>query len=119
MRSRTIVLASLLLAVTGCGDDGGDGGDGGDPGTPQASGLVESLPSCSDVWQTGETLPEDYDGCVIEGNEVKVFSPTECPSGTQHATYEDRWYAVLGGEIQESKASIYSDKGYARFRETC
>ncbi len=112
MLSRPLVLATLALALTGCA-----GGD--EPEQPKASGAVETLPSCSEVWRTGETLPEDYDGCVIEGNEIKVFSPTECPSGKQHATYEDRWYAVLGEEIQESDGSIFSDKDYMRFRETC
>jgi hypothetical protein len=112
MLSRALAVTFLAIVLSACGGSE-------EPETPQASGLVETLPSCSEVWRTGETLPQDYDGCVIEGNEIKVFSPTECPSGKQHATYEDRWYAVLGGEIQESDGSIFSDKGYTRFRETC
>ena len=77
MTSRNWLLAVVLSTsvLAGCGGD--DSGE--DSGQPEASGAVESLPACDEVWVAGETLPDDYDGCVIQGNEIAVFSPGDVP----------------------------------------
>ena len=46
-----VVLATTVLA--GCGGD--DSGE--DSGQPEASGAVESLPDCDDVWVAGRPFP--------------------------------------------------------------
>ena len=118
MTSRNWLLAVVLSTsvLAGCGGD--DPGEG--SAQSEASGAVESLPGCDEVWVAGETLPEDYDGCVIQGNEIAVFSPGECPSGDQYATYDDTFYAVVGATIEESASGdIFSDPKFQKFTESC
>ena len=118
MKSRVIFSAALLaISVTGCG--GGDSSSS--DSTPQASGPAETWPSCDQAWQTGQTLPKDYEGCVIKGDSVAVFSPEQCPSGATYASYDDRWYAVPGDTIRESKGggNIFSDKDFQKFTQSC
>jgi len=106
--------AALAIALSGCG------GDEPEAEQPEASGLVETLPGCDEVWVAGETLPGDYDGCVIEGNQVKVFSPGSCPSGAEYASYQDTFYAVPGETIEESASGdIFSDPEFTKFTESC
>ena len=99
----SVVAAVLVVTLAGCG-----GGDDSDAGQPEASGAVETLPSCDETWVVGETLPADYDGCVITGNEVQVFSPGECPSGAQYATYEDRYSPSRARRSRRSRAATSS-----------
>ena len=117
MTSRNWLLAVVLSTsvLAGCGGD-----DSGEDAAQEASGAVESLPACDDVWVAGETLPDDYDGCVIQGNEIAVFSPGECPGGDQYATYDDTFYAVGGDTIEESPSGdIFSDPKFQKFTESC
>jgi len=59
----------------------------------------EPLPACSEVWQVGQTLPEDYVGCE-DGDRLYPTVPTECPGGTTHfLSYKERAYAIPGGTI--------------------
>ena len=119
MTSRVIMVAALLtVSLTGCG--GGDSSPSSD-GAPQASGPAETWPACDQVWVTGKTLAKDYEGCVIKGNSVAVFSPEQCPSGATYASYDDRWYAVPGDTIHESKGggNIFGDKDFQKFTQTC
>lgn len=115
MTSRAaVLLAALALSLAGCG------GGSSSPDTPKASGPIETWPDCSEVWVTGQTLPKDYEGCVIKGNEAKPFVGMKCPSGAKYGSYEDRWYAVLGGTVQESaQESIFSNPKYQKFTQSC
>jgi len=117
MTSRVFWLTALLaVSLTGCG-----GGDSSSSSAPKASGPAETWPACDSVWVTGKTLPDDYEGCVIKGNDVAVFSPEQCPSGARYASYADRWYAVPGDTISESKGggNIFGDKGFQKFTKSC
>lgn len=72
-----------------------------DAATPDDSETAgkEPLPACSDVWQVGETLPENYVGCE-DGDRLYPTVPTECPGGVKHfLSYKDRAYAIPGGTI--------------------
>ena len=121
MNAQSSLVAALLTMsmsgiLAGCGGD--ESSD--DAGTPAASGPVETLPSCDDVWVTGETLVSDYDGCVISGNDIKVFSPEMCPSGAEYASYEDRYYAIPGEVIRESPdGDIFRDEAFQEFAASC
>ena len=49
-----------------------------------------------------------------------MFSPNECPSGAEYATYESRWYAAVRGDsIRESKGDVSADKAYPAVPESC
>ena len=110
------VLASGSLA--GCG--GGGGGAAGGKAADGGGGPAETWPYCEQIWVSGETLPSHYQGCVIKGNSVKPFSPEKCKSGASYATYQDRWYAVPGEEIHESKGGdIFSDPTFTKFTAHC
>lgn len=111
---RATAVAAMVLALAGCG-----GEKSSDTAAPKASGLVETLPSCAKVWVTGETLGKDYDGCVIKGNQVHVFSPGKCPSGAEYTDY-DRYYTVVGEAVQESASGdVYGDKAFLKLIKTC
>jgi hypothetical protein len=124
MTSRAGLAAALLTilatgSLAGCGGtDNGNGSSGAE--APKAGGPAETWPYCDQIWVTGETLPRIYQGCVLKGNSVKPFSPEKCASGTSYATYQDRWYAVPGEEIHESKSGdIFRDPAFAKFTARC
>jgi hypothetical protein len=122
MTSR-VGLAAALLTVLASGSLAGCGGGGASADGSAAQGgggPAETWPYCEQIWVTGETLPNHYQGCVIGGNSVKPFSPEKCKSGTSYATYQDRWYAVPGEEIHESKGGdIFRDPTFTKFTARC
>ncbi len=117
-RRRTrLALALLPLALagslTGCGSSG-------QRVAPKADGPAEAWPACGSVWVAGHTLPKGYKGCVIHGTSVSVFSPEDCPSGAKYATYKDRWYAVRGDTIHETKSgNVFHDPAFDKFTQNC
>lgn len=86
MRS-CVGLAALALVLAGCSDDGGEG--------ESSTGL----PDCADVWVAGETLPEDYDGCMSDPDTIEAAVVMTCDDGSEFTGFDDRLYAKLGGEI--------------------
>jgi len=62
---------------------------------------ADELPSCSVVWVEGKTLPAHYDGCMAEDG---MIAPAfvDCAGGGQFTTYDDRFYALIGGKIAEA-----------------
>ena len=110
-----LALVPLVLAgaLTGCGSSG-------TKAAPKADGPAETWPACDQVWVAGHTLPQGYQGCVIHGNSVSVFSPEDCPSGAKYATYKDRWYAARGDTIHESKSgNVFHDPAFDKFTQDC
>jgi hypothetical protein len=65
--TRSVALAAVIPAIfiAGCSGDGKDG-----------------PPQCSDVWEDGQTLPEDYDGC-LSGDSFEVAPIWDCIDGSQ------------------------------------
>lgn len=116
MTARAIALgATLALALSGCGGGGSD-----EAATPEPSGLVETSLPCEEVWVAGETLPEDYQSCLLEDDTLVAPPAQPCPSGAQFAIYENRLYAVPGETIQESAGGeVYTDPAYLEFTESC
>lgn len=92
MRTFAVVLSVLLLTACGGGGDDDEGGTG--------SG---GLPDCADVWVEGETLPEDYEGCM-DGDMTVALVTSDCTDGSRLTGYDDRYWALLGGEIKDAGA---------------
>lgn len=88
---RVIGCLLLAIALTACGDKP-------DGNSPSGEG---DLPKCSDVWVNGETLPADYDGCA-NGGTTEAAVTIDCTDGGEFTTYDDRFFAVLGGKITEA-----------------
>jgi len=94
---RRLLVIGSLLALAACGADENNVTEG-------ASGDTTAVPppSCSEIWVAGQTLPEDYDGCVDEDGVLAPVEPEECSDGSLAVTHADRYRAVLGGTIEES-----------------
>lgn len=78
----------------GCAQAGG--GDQGDPAA------TSSLPTCSDVWVDGGTLPQGYRGCTDEDGQVATPVTLACADGDVLMMHDDRFFAAPGGEIIEA-----------------
>lgn len=105
----------FLLAVAGCGDDTGDVSSP-DP-EPSETTSAASGPSCDEVW-SADTLPDDYQGCVEDGALVEA-DRIDCESGQVLVTYGDRYYAVLGGPINDMGSPISESKQYRQAVRSC
>ena len=122
------VLSVALLA--GCGSDDSDGSDGtaDDPvsDTPSASSpastdtaaAVPPLPACADVWRAEAVLPDPYEGC-LEGDRAMPAASFECSSGQLIVTYDDTYWAVAGGKIQQAKGALLKDPNYKKQFTAC
>lgn len=91
-------LSALVLAATGvaCSDQTENNESG-------TAGRADELGECADVWIDGGTLDAGYQGCSVDG-QPELPSVVTCESGDQFTTYDDRFFAVLGGEITEASA---------------
>ncbi len=89
-------LSALVLAATGvaCTDQT----ESNESGT---AGRADELGECADIWVDGEMLDGGYQGCTVDG-QPELPSIVTCESGDQFTTYDDRFFAVLGGEIVEA-----------------
>lgn len=114
MRTRLAICAALALMASGCSSDDGETSAESDTATaPESSGT----PACAEVWVDGETLPEDYEGCENEDGSIEAAATIECDSGIgTFATYQDEFFALLGGEITEAPSS---SEEYAAAYEEC
>ncbi len=91
-------LSALVLTFTGvaCSDQTENNESG-------TAGRSDELGECADVWIDGETLDAGYQGCSIDG-EPMLPNVVTCESGDQFTTFDDQFFAVLGGEITEAPA---------------
>jgi hypothetical protein len=115
--TRGLILAAVAaLALSGCGGDEDSGGSD-DSGADVTSGT----PTCSDVWVAGQTLPEDYDGCERDDGNLEAAVVQECTDGSEFTGFDDRYWAVLGGEIKDAGApdATTDDPEYQADYEAC
>lgn len=78
------------------------------------------LPDCSGVWVAGRKLDERYDGCAtMQSMDLAVV--IDCADGSRLTTYQDRYWAVLGGRIKDSGSNggISDDPGYSDDYQAC
>src|SRR5689334_19504312 len=109
-----LLSVAALAALAGCGDDDGSGSEAAGTPTPTHS---TDLPFCSDVWVADQPLPASYKGCEEDGQAV---APQRrfCASGQKIVTYDDRFYAVLGHDVQETE-SLKTDRDFKRTMTVC
>lgn len=111
-----------LLALGACGSDTAEepAATVGSSPTAQTSddAGADGLPACDDVWQTGETLPAGYAGCVQDGATVEVDA-LACSSGQKFVTFEESHYAVVGGLVREVEGEIDTDRAYRKAVRSC
>jgi hypothetical protein len=88
LRRLTVALAIAVLATSGCGGN-----------TDRAEPDLSGVPRCQDIWVGGQTLPQDYEGCVGESGGLVMSSLLACTDGSQFTTHEGRFFAQLGGTI--------------------
>jgi len=137
MSSRLVVLAFVLVALSGCGGD--DGSTVTDPGsdpsttetttqaTPSASESATATPSesekpkgprCADVWVDGAKLPGGYQDCYDGDQRVKADG-RYCEFGKMLITHDNRFWAVPAGPIHEVPAKLLDDAGYRDALRKC
>jgi hypothetical protein len=87
--AKTLATVAVLAAtLAGCGEKPNDGGK---------IDLVDNgLPSCSEVWVAGQTLPGKYEGCA---NDDVIEAVVTGSDGFVY--YNDTLRAKLGGKIEE------------------
>lgn len=112
MKRLALSLGSLALLVSACGN--------GDEPSPEAGiDPGETTPACSDVWVDGETLPEDYEGCLENADLIAAAVFSDCADGSQLTSYDGRFYGLLGSEITEVEGEMAADRGYKKAFYDC
>ena len=107
MRRLAPVILTVLL-LTGC-DGGSQDKAGGKTDGPTSSATPRPTgPACDGIWKAGETLPEDYTSCVLDGA-IAVQEVYECKDDTLLVAFNDSMYAVTGGKILEPEIQPFQD----------
>jgi hypothetical protein len=73
-----------------------------------ASSGEDELPSCTDVWEVGDTLPSDYSGCEYPSGAADEGGVT-CADGEVMFDYRNELHAVADAVIQDGYAEAYQD----------
>ena len=128
MTRLVLLIASIMLALTGCTSS--EGGSAGGPddqskpiepeqtatptGTPAPTG-----PDCADIWKVGATLPSTYTRCVTDGS-YAVQEVTRCDDGSRLVAYDDEYFAVTGKAVSRPDVAPMQDTDeFARAYSAC
>ncbi len=128
----TIALALTLTALSGCGDATDEAqepaSDPSSTSSPESSEPEESEPSteipanapqCLDVWADGSPLPRTYRGCVDDAGAYVERDAVGCSSGQRLVIFDDAYWGVLGGTVNEAQESLDSDRDYRAATRRC
>ena len=110
LRLVALVFASLVLV--GCGGSSGS--------APDSKADSSGVPQCSDVWQDGKTLPDDYEGCV-EGGAIEAAVARDC-DGWSLVSYESEarsFWTTPGMKIVAGGADMLANPDYVAASEAC
>ena len=128
MRRISLMTATAALLLAGCtsGSDTGSDDAAPSPGgvtasqpSAQPSSEVPPGPTCDDIWVAGQTLPDDYDTCTVDGD-VGSQDVVPCDDGSKLVTFNDAFYAVTGGEIREpAEAPLQDTDSYGDAYSAC
>jgi hypothetical protein len=109
MKASAALSAALALGTTGCAH-----------GAQEVAPDTPGVPKCQDVWTVGNTLPQDYDGCLGDDGHLVMSGVSYCVDGTQFTTHESRFFARLGGTIGAGPdGSPGARASYHRFWSRC
>lgn len=125
----TVVASVLLVALTACGGSKDAKADNGQTATTTPTGGTTSNDGpyrCDDVWKVGATLPSDYNGsCMEDADNVAMSGVAGCADGSKFSTYDDRFYAKLGGKVfggpdgPDGQSDDALEAAYGKFYTEC
>jgi hypothetical protein len=129
MRLPLLVAGALtvLSLAAGCGDDDTSGTAQDEPsasGSSTATSPAASptpppgLPACAKVWVADKTLERGYRGC-LEGSTWVRPDSQYCEFGKRLYRYDDHFWAVANGPIQETRRPLAQDKQYKGAMASC
>ncbi|VXB83563.1 hypothetical protein [Aeromicrobium sp. 9AM] len=106
--------ATLMLASCGGGSD--------EPKESSATTTTATSsgtqPKCVDVWVSGKTIPKDYEGCS-KGDTIEAAVTLDCRDGSKFITYDDRFFATLGGKITAYEGNGEGGAAYQKAYDAC
>lgn len=121
----TALAAAILTLLAACGDD--EPTTASDPSAePDQSASeptegetteVPDWPSCAEVWVAEATLPQGYKGC-LDGDTAVKADRQMCSSGQVLVTYDELFYAVVGGPVNETEG-LAQDSHYRSAKQSC
>lgn len=117
--------AAILTLLAACGDDepttasdpSAEPDDTSSQPTEGETAEVPDWPSCAEIWVDGADLPQGYKGCLDGDTEVKA-DRQPCSSGQVLVTYDERFYAVVGGPVNETEG-LAQDSQYRSAKQSC
>lgn len=86
--------------------------------SPAPASPSSDLPSCSEVWVNGETLPGKYAGC-FDGEVEVPAERRECSIGRPIVTYGDEFYAVPGRVVNQVEGGLEGNADFADAVAAC
>ncbi|NPC97838.1 hypothetical protein [Nocardioides sp. zg-DK7169] len=105
----TTATLAALLAMSACGtepESNSESGPGYATNAPE-TGVAEEAPACTQVWEEGATLPDDYEGCEDESGAYAAAVWATCDDPAMEFTsYEDELFAKRGDTITGDPAAI-------------
>lgn len=124
LQVRTLACAGFAaLALAACGQQGG--GDTAEQPSPKTSASAAGeeappgAPACAEVWQEGGPIPRSYQGCADEAGVYVERDVLGCSSGQRMVRYDDRFWGVLGGTVNEAQGSLEEDRDYRTSMRNC
>lgn len=117
---RLAVAALTVFLLAGCNGGSDDAKDGGKKDGESSSATPKPAGSdCADIWKAGETLPDDYTSCILDGA-AAVQEVYECTDGTKLVAFNDSMYAITGGKILKPKVQPFQDtEEYGKAYSAC
>lgn len=114
----TVMLGGALLSACGANEpDAGEEPSGSTGSAAPETADLPDWPACAEVWVAESELSPEYRGCLDD--EVGVAAEKQrCSSGQVLVTYADRFYAVMGGPVNETEG-LAEDSAYQRARDAC
>lgn len=121
----TALAAAILTLLAACGDDepttasdpSAESEEGSSEPTEGETGELPAWPSCAEVWVAEATLPQGYQGC-LDGDTAVKADRQACSSGQVLVIYADRFYAVVGGPVNETEG-LAQDSHYRSAKQSC
>ena len=112
------------MALASCGQQ--DSGESAEesPGSDSSSAPAgeeapPGTPECADIWQEGGDIPRGYQGCADETGVYVERDALGCSSGQRMVTYDDHYWGVLGGTVNEANGSLDEDRDYRESMRNC